>query len=90
MSTYTVKEEGKNGTIEVQPDRIVRTIRKLIGRDDTQTIPLKSVTAIRHDRKMLGSDYVQLDAGIATYTWKVKDAESLVHEVQTLMFDVAG
>jgi hypothetical protein len=30
--TYAIKEEGKNGTVEILEDRIVRTRKKLIGK----------------------------------------------------------
>lgn len=87
MTTYTVKEEGKNGKVEVLPDRIVRTVSKRIGRDDTQTIPLRAVTAIRHDRRTMGSDRVTLDAGTSSYEWKVARAEEMVAEVQGFLFE---
>jgi len=86
MAEYTVREEGKNGTVEVLPDRIVRTFKKLIGKDDVNTIPIKAVTSIHHDRKTLGTDLVRIQVGTVTYEWKVKDAEQMVAEVQQAMF----
>jgi len=86
MAEYTVREEGKNGTVEVLPDRIVRTFKKLIGKDDVNTIPIKAVTSIHHDRKTLGTDLVRIQVGMVTYEWKVKDAEQMVAEVQQAMF----
>ena len=86
MAEYTVREEGKNGTVEVLPDRIVRTFKKLIGKDDVNTIPIKAVTSIHHDRKTLGTDLVRIQGGMVTYEWKVKDAEQMVAEVQQAMF----
>jgi hypothetical protein len=61
MGTYAIK--GKNGTVEVLEDRIVRTRKKLVGKDDVQTIPVKAVTAVSHDRKTLGTDEVKLTVG---------------------------
>ena len=87
MAEYTVREEGKNGTVEVLPDRIVRTFKKLIGKDDVNTIPIKAVTSIHHDRKTLGTDLVRIQVGTVTYEWKVKDAEQMVAEVQKAMFE---
>ena len=86
MAEYTVREDGKNGTVEVLPDRIVRTFKKLIGKDDVNTIPIKAVTSIHHDRKTLGTDLVRIQVGMVTYEWKVKGAEQMVAEVQQAMF----
>jgi len=86
MAEYTVREEGKNGTVEVLPDRIVRTFKKLIGKNDVNTIPIKAVTSIHHDRKTLGTDLVRIQVGTVTYEWKVKGAEQMVAEVQQAMF----
>jgi hypothetical protein len=61
MGTYAIK--GKNGTVEVLEDRIVRTRKKLVGKDDVQTIPVKAVTAVSHDRKTLGTDEVKPTVG---------------------------
>lgn len=87
MAEYTVREDGKNGTVEVLPDRIVRTFKKLIGKDDVNTIPMKAVTSIHHDRKTLGTDIVRIQVGTVAYEWKVKDAEQMVAEVQKAMFE---
>lgn len=54
MSSYMVREDGKNGTVEILDDRIIRTRKKRLGKDDTQTIPLKAISAVSHDRKTLG------------------------------------
>jgi hypothetical protein len=63
VAEYMVKEEGKNGKVEVFDDRIVRTRKKTLGKDDVQTIPIKAVTGVSHDRKTLGSDEVKLIVG---------------------------
>ena len=87
MAQYIVREDGKNGTVEVFQDRIVRTFKKLIGKDDINTIPIKAVTSIHHDRKTLGTDLVRIQVGTVTYEWKVKDAEQMVAEVQKALFE---
>ena len=87
MAEYMVREDGKNGTVEVLQDRIVRTFKKLIGKNDVNTIPIKAVTSIHHDRKTLGTDLVRIQVGTVTYEWKVKDAEQMVAEVQKAMFE---
>jgi hypothetical protein len=86
VAEYMVKEEGKNGKVEVFDDRIVRTRKKTLGKDDVQTIPFKAVTGVSHDRKTLGSDGVKLIVGSVTYEWKVKNAEAMVAELHTKMF----
>ena len=44
MARYMIREEGKNGTVEILDDRLVRERKKRIGKTDIQTIPLRSVT----------------------------------------------
>ncbi|MDP9201117.1 MAG: hypothetical protein M3P26_04190 [Gemmatimonadota bacterium] len=90
MSEYMVREEGKNGTIEVLEDRIVRTIKRRMGKNDVQTIPIKAITGVSHNRKTLGTDEVTLQIGGATaYTWKVKDAEDMVAELNGRIYPTA-
>lgn len=84
--TYNIREDGKNGTVQVLPDRLVRTRKKTIGKDDVQTFPLKAITGIQHDRKVLGTDLVRITFGSVSYEWKVSDAERFVAEVQSQMF----
>ena len=88
MGIYQVREDGKNGTVEVQDDRIIRTRMKLVGKDDVQTIPLKSVSGVHHDRKTLGTDQVRLDVGSISYEWKVSQAEAMVAELHQKMYGV--
>ena len=84
--TFTVREEGKNGTVEIFADRIVRTRKKTIGKDDIQTIPIKSISGVHHDRKTLGTDLVKLDVGSVSYEWKVSRAEEMVAALHQRMF----
>jgi len=86
MAEYMVREDGKNGTVEVLEDRIVRTRKKTFGKDDVQTIPIKSVTAVSHDRKTLGTDQVLLQVGSVSYEWKVRNAEAMVADLHSRMF----
>jgi hypothetical protein len=89
MTQYMVREEGKNGLVEIFDDRIVRTRKKRIGKDDVQTIPIKAVTGVAHDRKTVGTDQVKLTIGSVTYEWKVKNAEQMVHELHTKIYGVS-
>ena len=50
-SMFTIREDGKNGTVEIAEGRIIRTRKKTMGKDDIQTIPVKAITAVSHDRK---------------------------------------
>lgn len=84
MAEYLVREE--NGKVEVFDDRIVRTRKKTLGKDDVQTIPITAVTGVSHDRKTLGTDEVKLIVGSVTYEWKVKNAEAMVAELHSKMF----
>lgn len=86
MARYMIREEGKNGTVEILDDRLVRERKKRIGKTDVQTIPLRSVTGVHHDRRTLGTDLVRLDVGAVSYEWKVKDAEEMVAELHGKIF----
>jgi len=81
-----IREDGKNGTVEIFDDRIVRTRKKRVGKNDIQTIPMKSISGVHHDRKSLGTDLVRLDIGSVSYEWKVSKAETMVSELHRRMF----
>jgi len=83
---FMIREDGKNGSVEIFADRIVRTRKKRVGKDDVQTIPIKMVTGVHHDRKTLGTDLVKLDVGSVSYEWKVSAAERMVAAVHQRMF----
>ena len=86
VTIYRVREAGKNGTVEILDDRIIRTLPKWIGRDDVQTIPIKFITGVGHDRKTMLTDEVQLTVGSILYQWKVVNAEAMVAEVHSKIF----
>ena len=85
-NTYAIREDGKNGTVEVYADRIVRTRKKHLGKDDIQTLPIRAITGIKHDRKALRTDEVKITFGSVSYEWKVSDAERFVADVQGKMY----
>lgn len=88
MAEYIVREEGKNGSVTVLQDRIVRTIKKRIGKDDVVTIPVKAVVGVFHNRKSLGTDEVVLDmSGGRRYEWKVKNAEAMVEDLHSKLYE---
>ncbi|HJR97808.1 MAG TPA: hypothetical protein VJ979_07875 [Actinomycetota bacterium] len=88
MSEFVIREEGRNGKVEILDDRIVRTRSKRMGKDDVQTIPIKAVTGVSHDRKTLGTDEVKLTVGSVTYEWKVKNAEEMVTELHAKVYGI--
>jgi hypothetical protein len=86
MAEYKVREEGKNGTVQVLPDRIVRTIKKHLGRDDTQTIPLKAVHEVKIERRIGRGDTVKIATSAGSYEWKSGAAQALHDEIQSHLF----
>lgn len=86
MGQYVIREEGKNGSVQILEDRIIRTQKKRLGKDDVQTIPIKAVTAVSYDRKTLGTNGVKLTVGSVNYEWKVKNAEEMVDELNAKIY----
>lgn len=84
--TYRIKEDGKNGTVEIAQGRLIRTHKKTLGKDDIQTIPIKAISAVDHDRRGLGSDIVRVTTAAGSYEWKVSNAEQMVAEIHAQMF----
>ncbi len=84
MAKYTIKEDGGNGSVEVDRDDIVRTHARRLGRDDEVKIPLRTVTSVEIDRQA-GGDVVTVRAAGATYEWKLDDddAKQLAAEIET-------
>ena len=83
---FMIREDGKNGTVTIFADRLVRTRKKFAGKDDVQTIPVKSISGVHHDRKTLGTDLVKLDVGSVSYEWKVSNGERMVAALHSRMF----
>ena len=79
--TFTVRESGRNGTVQVFDDRLERTLKNRITKNDIQIFPLKSITSVHQDRKMVRTDKVRVVVGIETYEWKIKNAETFVRLV---------
>lgn len=84
--TFKIREDERNGTVEIQADRIIRIRKKTVGKDDIQTIPIESISGIHSDRKTLGMDLVKLDIGAVSYEWKVSNAERMVALVHSQEF----
>lgn len=88
MGSYKIREQGKNGRVEVHPDRLVRTIKHRITKDDVQMIPMRNITSVHHDRKTIKTDKVQLQAGVVSYEWKVSKADEFVDEVNKMIMNL--
>lgn len=84
MGTYIVREDGKNGSVEVTPTMITRTVKKRLGRDDQEMIPMKSISSAKHDRKRMGTDVVTLHTSGKTFEWRIAksdQAQAMVDEI---------
>ena len=75
MAKYTIKEDGKNGSVEIDSGDIVRTYNKRLGRDDEVRIPLRTVKSVDLDRQM-GGDVVKVVTSDATFEWKLSDDDA--------------
>lgn len=84
-SVFTVREEGRNGTVQLQGTRIVRTFRRTIGRDDTQTILVNRISHLELDRRRMGADIVHVHVGPHHYVWKTVQAEALHDSILSAM-----
>ena len=83
MVMWQIKESGRNGSVEITPDALIRTVKKRLGRDDRQMIPLRAISSVHHDRKRVKTDAVRIVTSAEVYEWKVTDAESFVEELHT-------
>lgn len=82
MGKYKIKEDGNNGSVEVQPGEIIRTHKKRLRRDDKMHIPMLAVSSVHHERK-IGGDIVTVTARGAVYQWKLadRDAKKMTAEI---------
>lgn len=84
MGKYTIKEDGDNGSVEVDRDEIVRTHKRRLGRDDEVKISMRTITSVEVDRQ-IGGDVVTVKTPGAIYEWKLDDddAKQLAAEIET-------
>ncbi len=78
---YEIKEEGRNGSVEVDGNMIVRTFERTLGKDDVQQIPLSGVTGVEVDNRPMRSDMLTLHVNQQSYTWKMPEAQAFADEV---------
>ena len=77
---YRIREKGKNGTLEITSDLLIRTIRRRF-RGERETIPLREITSVRHDQKQMRTDDVKVVTSGQVWEWKVKNAEEFVADL---------
>ena len=77
---YRIREKGKNGTLEITSDLLIRTIRRRL-RGEWETIPLREITSVRHDQKQMRTDDVKVVTSGQVWEWKVKNAEEFVADL---------
>ena len=84
---YSISEDGRNGSVRFEPGRLVRTVKKRIGKDDVQTIPVKAITSVQVDRKMVGKPVVTIATGAVSYEWKMARGEDFKTELDGVMYE---
>ena len=80
---WQIKESGKKWSVEITADALIRTVKKRLGKDDRQIIPLKAISSVHHDRKRLKTDEVRVITSGEVYEWKVSGADGFVEELNT-------
>lgn len=84
MAKYEIREDGPNGSVEVEPHKIVRTYKKRLGRDGKLEIAMHDVSSV-HLHRRAGADEVVVKARDAEYKWKIAgdgNAKRLVEEIK--------
>lgn len=82
---FTIKEDGKNGTIEAADKGLTRSTKKLVGRDNITFINYSRIDHVTYISKMLGSDVAQVSMGGTVYSWKCTKAAALVDLINSNM-----
>lgn len=78
---FEIKEEGRNGSVEIDGNTIVRRFTKTLGNDDIQQIPLSGVTGVEVDNRPMRSDMLTLHVNQQSYIWKMPDAQAFADEI---------
>lgn len=83
-SEWTVREGGRNGVVTVSGPTITRTFKKVMGRDDTTSIPIRMVASVHVDRRGLGTDIITVSTtGGDKYVWKTPGAQEIAEAINT-------
>ena len=87
---YTIREKGRNGSLEITSDSLVRVIHekeppnfwtKRRVHDKHKVIPLESVTHVMYRPNRLRTDVVTISTPDKTWKWKVVHAAEFVTEL---------
>jgi hypothetical protein len=68
--------EGRNATVTVFPDRIEWTRSRSMGRKETNTIMMRSVTGIKTHKSGLTYTEVEIASGVSSVVMKVSKAQA--------------
>ncbi len=91
---YMIREKGRNGTLEVSPSFLVRTLHwkeppnfwtRRKRREDREVIPLESIAYVKHRPNRFRSDTVTIATPGSVRRWKVTHAADLVDELNRSM-----
>ena len=74
---FKIKNNGKNGSIDITPTGLTYTDKQWLGRPDTSFISFDRVNSVTHCSRFIRADAVRLDVGGAVFTWKCKQASKL-------------
>lgn len=75
---FKVKEDGKNGTVEVADQGVTYTDKKLIGRDNVTWYKYNRIEYVTLISRMIGSDIAEISVGGTVCQWKTSNAKKLV------------
>lgn len=84
---YAIREKGRNGSLEVTQDLLVRTIHdkeppnfwtRRRRREGREVIPIRTITDVRHHPSRFRTDTVSVSAQGRVWKWKVSHAGEFV------------
>ena len=76
ISEFTSHIDGRNATVSIYPDRIEWRKKSLLGRGDTNMIPVGQVQGVTTKRSGLLYTLVQVKAGSGTIGFRVPRADA--------------
>ena len=76
-----VREGGKNGTVEINGPTLTRTFKKMIGKDDVLTVPIRMVASVHVDRRMRTDVVTVTTTGGERLEWKTPGAQAIADAI---------
>jgi hypothetical protein len=76
ISEFTSHIDGRNATVSIYPDRIEWRKRSLVGRGDTNMIPVRQIQGVTTQRSGLLYTLVRAKAGSDTIGFRVGKAQA--------------